>query len=145
MFYSPKPLHFTCCVRNSWHPEISPKHRLHLFRAEKPSSSPASTSAPAASSTQHISTWPPYAARCSAVAPQSTSVAATAPGSLRVDVRRGHGAGVPPQQVPDPAEVTVEGRRDDVVAASEGHGPPRRAPVEGPQRPQRRPKILYKN
>ena len=42
-----------------------------------------------------------------------------------VDVRRGHRAGHRPQQVPDPAEVTVEARRDDVVAASEGHGPPR--------------------
>jgi hypothetical protein len=27
--------------------------------------------------------------------------------------------------VPDPPEVTAPGRPDDVVAASEGHGPPR--------------------
>ena len=39
-------------------------------------------------------------------------------------VRRGHGAGHRPQQVPDPAEVTGGGRLEDVVAASEGHGPP---------------------
>ena len=36
-----------------------------------------------------------------------------------------HGAGVLPQDVPDPPEVTVDGRPEDVVAASEHHGPPR--------------------
>ena len=39
-------------------------------------------------------------------------------------VRRGRGAGHRPQQVPDPPEVTAVGRREDVVVASEGHGPP---------------------
>ena len=61
-------------------------------------------------------------------------------------VLRGHGAGHRPQQVPDRAELAAEGRPDDVVVAL---GEPRAAPgggsVEGPQRPQRRPKILYKN
>ena len=41
--------------------------------------------------------------------------------------RRGHGAGHRPQEVPDPPEVTVEGRQEDVVVASGGHGPPREA------------------
>ena len=45
-----------------------------------------------------------------------------------VGVLRGHGAGHRPQEVPDLAEVTEAGRRDDVVAASEGHGPPREGP-----------------
>ena len=40
-------------------------------------------------------------------------------------VRRGRGAGHRPQQVPDPPEAAVVGRREDVVVASEGHGPPR--------------------
>jgi len=37
----------------------------------------------------------------------------------------GHGAGHRPQEVPDPPEVTAVGRREDVVVAWEGHGPPR--------------------
>ena len=38
---------------------------------------------------------------------------------------RSHGAGHRPQQVADPPEVTAAGRQEDVVVASEGHGPPR--------------------
>ena len=40
-------------------------------------------------------------------------------------VRRGHGAGHRPQQVPHPAEAVEHGRVEDVVVASGGHGPPR--------------------
>ena len=55
---------------------------------------------------------------------------------------RGHGAGLSPQDVAHRAEAAIEGRQEDVGAALGG---PRAAPggdsVEGPQRPQRRPKI----
>ena len=44
------------------------------------------------------------------------------------DALRGRGAGHRPQQVPDRAEVAEGSRRDDVVAASEGHGPPWEGP-----------------
>ena len=60
------------------------------------------------------------------------------------DVLRGHGAGHRPQQVPHRAEATAPGRREDVVAASGATGRPGRAPVEGPQRPQGRPKKSLK-
>ena len=42
-----------------------------------------------------------------------------------VAVLPGHGAGHRPQDVADPPEVTAAGRQEDVVVASEGHGPPR--------------------
>ena len=40
-------------------------------------------------------------------------------------VLRSHGAGHRPQDVADPPEVTAARRQEDVVVASEGHGPPR--------------------
>ena len=42
-----------------------------------------------------------------------------------VAVLPGHGAGHRPQDVAHRAEAAIEGRHDDVVVASGGHGPPR--------------------
>ena len=98
---------------------------IHLFRAERPLTFLASTSAPAASSTRQISAWPSLAASCSAVHPLP-SFAATAPGTVRSRCR------IPPRW-PRQAARTMS-------------LPPRRAtgrpgaPVAGRQRPQRRPK-----
>ena len=63
--------------------------------------------------------------------------------------RRGHGAGHRPQEVPDPPEVTAVGRREDVVVAWEGHGPPREGTggraAEATTETQNLSKFRYKN
>ena len=53
---------------------------------------------------------------------------------------RGHRAGRP-QDVAHRAEAAIEGRQEDVGAALGPRAAPGGGSVEGPQRPQRRPKI----
>ena len=53
---------------------------------------------------------------------------------LAEGIRRGRGAGHRPQQVPRGADVAAPGRPDDVVAASEATGCPRKGPPVKPQR-----------
>ena len=104
---------------------------MSFCRAERPLQSLASTSAFAASSTRQISARPMCDAPCSAVSP-APSVAATAPGTVR---RRWRTA---PRWPLMPAKTMS-------LLPRRGTGRPGRAPVAGPQRPQGRPKILYKN
>ena len=95
-----------------WHPEISPKHRVYpSLQGREAVVVPGVDLGPRRQ--QHPADLHVAFGR----RPVQRGVAAA--------VRRGHGAGHRPQQVPDPPEVTADGRLEDVVAASGGHGPPR--------------------
>ena len=61
----------------------TPKHRLHLFRAERPLLSLASTSAPAASSTWQDSTLSVSAAWCSGVRPRARDCSQKCPSDAK--------------------------------------------------------------
>ena len=108
-------LRFTCHMLST----IFFEHRLHLFMAERPLMSLASTWAPAASSTRQISAWPKATAVCSAVDPKKPSLAAAAPGTVRTRCRTA------------PAEPRWTAWRRLLPPRATGHGPRTRGPHQG--------------